>query len=81
MHENTKQGYKKLQIKLEIFKLSLGGEAFDAIKLYNQGDQLLEALKVLDDRYARNEFIVAEVYNNLKKIIIIPSEPSPLDWL
>ena len=66
--ENVLTKNLKTSMKLEVLKQSLGGEAYDAIKLYTQGEQLLEALKVLDDRYARSEYIIAEIYNNLKKI-------------
>ena len=37
----------------------LGGEAYDAVKLYAQSEQLLESLLLLDDRYVRNEYIFA----------------------
>ena len=37
--ENILKKNLKPAIKLEILKLSLGGEVFDAIRLHNQGDQ------------------------------------------
>ena len=59
--------------KLEYLKRSLGGEALDAVKIYSHGDQLPEALKVLQDLYAKQDLIVAEIYSNLRNMPTIES--------
>ena len=59
--------------KLEYLKKSLGGEALDAVRIYSHGDQIPEALKVLQDLYAKQELIVAEIYSNLRNMPTIES--------
>ena len=52
--------------KLEYLKKSLGGEALEAVRIFSHGDQLAEALKVLQDLYAKPTLIVAEIYSSLR---------------
>ena len=54
--------------KLEYLKKSLGGEALEAVRIFSHGDQLAEALKVLQDLYAKPTLIVAEIYSNLRNM-------------
>ena len=59
--------------KLAYLKKSLGGEAFDAVRIYSHGDQLTDALKVLQNLYAKPELIVAEIYSNLRSMPTLDS--------
>ena len=60
-------------VKLDYLKKSVAGEALDAIRAYTHGDQLQEALKVLQDLYSKPQLIVAEVYSNLRNMPTIDS--------
>ena len=60
-------------VKLEILKKSLGGEAYEAIQPYTNGAQLNEAIKILQDRYAKPRFVITEIYKNLKDMPKITS--------
>ena len=60
-------------VKLDYLKKSVAGEALDAIRAYSHGDQLQEALKVLQQLYAKPQLIVAEVYSNLRNMPTLDS--------
>ena len=62
--------------KLEYSKKSPGGEALDAVRIYSHGDQLTDALKVLQDLYAMPELIVAEIYSNLRSMTTLDNAKS-----
>ena len=71
--ETVKKKDIKDFVKLEILKKSLGGEAYEAIQPYTNGAQLNEAIKILQDRYAKPRFVIAEIYKNLKDMPKITS--------
>ena len=60
----------KTVVKLNYLKSCLLGEAYDLIKHYTHGSQLTDALAQLEQSYNKAEFIVAEVYRNLKGLPI-----------
>ena len=60
----------KTVVKLNYLKSCLLGEAYDLIKHYTHGSQLTDALAQLEQSYDKAEFIVAEVYRNLKGLPI-----------
>ena len=55
-------------VKLNYLKSCLLGEAYDLVKSYTMGSQLNEALSVLEEHYQKPDFVIAEVYRNLKSI-------------
>ena len=44
----------------------MAGEAYEAIQAYTNGAQLNEAIKVLQDRYAKPRFVISQIYENIK---------------
>ena len=60
----------KTVVKLNYLKSCLVGEAYDLIKHYTHGSQLTDALEQLEQTYNKAEFIVSEVYRNLKGLPI-----------
>ena len=60
----------KTVVKLKYLKSCLVGEAYDLIKHDTHGSQLTDALEQLEQTYNKAEFIVSEVYWNLKGLPI-----------
>ena len=60
-------------VKLNHLKTYLGGEALDLIKSYTHGSQLNEALETLENAYNKPDFIISEVYRNLKSLESVKS--------
>ena len=55
-------------VKLNHLKSYLGGDALDLVKSYTHGDQINEALGTLQNAYNKPDFVISEVYCNLKKL-------------
>ena len=57
-------------LKLNHLKTCLAGEALELVRCYTHGDQLNEALEALENAFNKPDFIISEIYRNLK---LLPS--------
>lgn len=53
-------------VKLNYLKTCLGGEALELVRCYTHGDQLNQALAALENAFNKPDFIISEIYRNLK---------------
>ena len=55
-------------IKLNHLKTCLKGDALDLVKSFNHSDQLQDALAALENAYSKPDFVIGEIYKNLKSL-------------
>ena len=60
-------------IKLNHLKACLKGDALDVVKNFNHGDQLQDALTALENAYSKPDFVISEIYKNLKSLPSVSS--------
>ena len=63
----------KALIKLNHLKACLKGDALDIVKNFNHGDQLQDALTALENAFSKPDFVIAEIYKNLKSLPSVSS--------
>ena len=63
----------KQVVKLNHLKTVVGGDALELIKNFTHGSQLPEALETLENAFSKPEFIVSEIYKNIKAIPTVSS--------
>ena len=60
-------------IKLNHLKACLKGDALDVVENFNHGDQLQDALTALENVFSKPDFVIGEIYKNLKSLPAVSS--------
>ena len=60
-------------IKLNHLKQCLKGDALDLVKSFNHSEQLQDALTALENAYSKPDFVIGEIYKNLKSLPSVSS--------
>ena len=63
----------KALIKLNHLKACLKGDALDIVENFNHGDQLQDALTALENAFSKPDFVIGEIYKNLKSLPSVSS--------
>ena len=63
----------KRLIKLNHLKQCLKGDALNLVKSFNNSEQLQDTLTALENAYSKPDFVIGEIYKNLKSLPSVSS--------